>query len=90
MTISKDYSISLSDIKAVRLLCHKCKTSLSLPPNDIQKEPPEECVNCGEGWFGGNTTELSQLKFFLRALRSLSERDGTPVCQVLLEVSQPN
>ena len=90
MTISKDLSISLSDIKAVRLLCHKCKASVSLPPADIRKEPPEECVNCGEGWFGSNTVEMSELKHLLKALRDLSQRDGTPVCQVRLEVTQPN
>jgi len=90
MTISKDYSINMSDIKAVRLLCHKCKTSLSLPATDIRKDPPEHCANCGEDWFGYNTTETKQLKLFLAALRVFTERTGTPVCQVQLEVSQPD
>ena len=90
MTISKDYSIDLSDIKAVRLLCHYCKTSLSLPPTDIKKDPPEHCPNCGKDWFGQDTQEQKTLKFFLSALSSLRERSGTPVCQVQLEVSQPS
>jgi len=90
MTINKDYSINISDIKTVRLLCHKCKTSLNLPPSDIKKDPPEYCPNCGEGWFGYSTRELSHLKYFLGALLFFAQRDGTPVCQVLLEVSELN
>lgn len=90
MTISKDYSIDLADIKSVRLVCHNCKASLSLPPTDIQKDPPEHCPNCGGDWFGHNTTEQKNLKLFLSTFRFLKERSGTPVCQVHLEVSQPN
>lgn len=90
MTIDKEYSIDLSDIKAVRLLCHHCKTSLNLPPKDIQKDPPEHCPNCSRDWFGYDTPEKKQLKAFLAALNFLRERSGTSVCQVRLDVSQPS
>ena len=89
MTINKDYSIDISEIKTVRLASHKCTASLILPP-DIKKEPPEHCPNCGANWFGHNTVEQKQLYGLLGALRIFSERTGTNACQIKLEVSQPS
>ena len=89
MTIIKDYSIEISDIKSIRLVCHKCKASLSFPPADIRREP-ENCPNCGESWFALRTAELKQLRSLLDALTFFAERVGTPVCQIQLDISQPS
>jgi DNA-directed RNA polymerase subunit RPC12/RpoP len=89
MTISKEYSIEVSEIKAVRLICHKCQASLSLPPSDIKQDPPEHCPNCGTDWFLFRSIELQQLKSFLLSIKAFSERTGKPECQVRLEISQP-
>lgn len=90
MTISKDLSIHVADIKAINLSCHHCKAELSLPPSDIQKDPPERCPNCGVDWFGHNTTEQKQLKYLLLSIKAFTERAGTEVCQIQLKVSQPD
>lgn len=90
MTIDKDLVIDLGDIKAVTLTCHTCEATLCLPPEGIQKNPPQTCPNCTANWFPDSTPDQKLLKDFLSLLRGLRERSGKKVCQVRLIMSQPD
>ena len=90
MTIGKQLSIHMKDIKTVDLSCHHCKAVLSLPPNDFKRGPPEKCPNCGVDWFDFDTVEKKQLMYLILAIKAFTERADSKVCQVQLTVSQPD
>jgi hypothetical protein len=89
MTINKGYSVDVSDISAIVLVCHGCNASVNLPPSDIQHGPIERCPNCKTDWFDSDMPDHKTLKLFMSTLRDLRKRTGMKVCQVRLEITQP-
>jgi hypothetical protein len=89
MTPNKRYLLDMSDLLSVRLTCHNCKASLSIPISHRQSIP-DTCPHCSAAWLMRSSSDHVALAQFIEGLSVLQSRGKETVCQIQTEIDQPN
>ncbi len=89
MTSQKRLFIAFQDIQSLRMTCHGCRASLSIPLSGDRKILPSECPYCGKVWFVESSSDARQVKQLFDALREFSTRGSTAPCELDLAIEQP-
>ena len=88
MTITTRALVDFKDIRALRLICQKCKTALSLS-TDEELNLPERCPNCRTDWFVMRTTDWALMRKAFESVAELHARSADEPCVVQLEFDLP-
>lgn len=88
MTLQKRFIADLKDILAIRLTCKRCKTTLSMQP-DERAYFPQSCPTCRNQWFIDQTQDQQILEYFIRSITEIKKRGDEAPCQIQIDFEQP-
>jgi hypothetical protein len=89
MTIEDRVVLDLADIRAIRLECSRCGTTVSFKAEGWDKIPAQ-CAGCGESWHNGESTPVFQAVNRLAVgLRGVIGSTPTMTFRVRLELDRP-
>ncbi|MGB7749934.1 MAG: hypothetical protein WCF88_00155 [Candidatus Acidiferrales bacterium] len=94
MTFERKIVVGLEEIRAITFECHKCKSRLTVSPDDI-RDIPAACPHCNFSWRLPEDPSAAPSGSFPKAfafgIRELKIRFGADVIgfKILLEFDEP-
>jgi hypothetical protein len=94
VTFERKIVVGLEEIRAITFECHKCKSRLTVSPEDI-RDIPAACPHCNFSWRLPEDAAVmpagSPPKVFAFGIRELKIRFGADVIgfKILLEFDEP-
>ncbi len=94
VTFERKIVVGLEEIRAITFECHKCKSRLTVSPDDI-RDIPAACPHCNFSWRLPEDTSAASVgsppKTFAFGIRELKIRFGADVIgfKILLEFDEP-
>ncbi|MFY9802044.1 MAG: hypothetical protein WA211_18325 [Candidatus Acidiferrales bacterium] len=94
VTFERRIVVGLEEIRAISFECHKCKSRLTVSPDDI-RDIPAACPHCNFSWRlpedANASPATSPPKNFAVAVREIKVRFGADVIgfKILLEIDEP-
>jgi hypothetical protein len=94
VTFERKIVVSLEEIRAITFECHKCKSRLTVSPDDI-RDIPAACPHCNFSWRLPEAANVGPLasppRNFAVGIREIRIRFGADVIgfKILLEFDEP-
>ncbi|HEY4878048.1 MAG TPA: hypothetical protein VIH97_02905 [Candidatus Acidoferrales bacterium] len=93
MTFERKIVVGLEEIRAISFECHKCKSRLTVSPDDL-RDIPAACPHCNFSWrqpIDPDAGPVSPPKNFAVGIREIRIRFGADVIgfKILLEFDEP-
>ena len=93
VTFERKIVVGLEEIRAISFECHKCKSRLTVSPDDL-RDIPAACPHCNFSWrlpIDPDAGPVSPPKNFAVGIREIRIRFGADVIgfKILLEFDEP-